>query len=262
MILIPDSMRGKTGKCPRCGSRIRIPEATVPAEPDPDETADSLATRNSPGSITSDATKTGRLPAEFVTGVQTLTSRARLAVWALRFIMLVLAGRIFLFWRFYESRRPSDLVRTSESATLVLGLVMLMVTGIFHLRWKYRANANLSLVCKRPLKYSPLGSCVYYFVPLLNFVFPMRALHEIQSRSKANVGYMVYVWWTLVIGSTLLERAFYLQPGSSVLVGRDWIVLMVVASLRLIAGFFLIKIIKSVTEKQRRYCLAMDDVVG
>lgn len=136
---------------------------------------------------------------------------------------------------------------------------MLVVTGIFHLRWKYRANANLSLVCKRPLKYSPLGSCVYYFVPLLNFFFPMRALHEIQSRSKANVGYMVYVWWTLVIGSTLLERAFYLQPGSSVLVGRDWIVLMVIASLRMMAGFFLIKVIKSVTEKQRRYRLAIED---
>ncbi|MCR9198347.1 MAG: DUF4328 domain-containing protein [Planctomycetaceae bacterium] len=180
-------------------------------------------------------------------------------MWSLRIILLVLASRIFIFWRLYQNRRPSDLVRTSESVTLVLGLVMLVVTGIFHLRWKYRANANLSLVCKRPLKYSPLGSCVYYFVPLLNFFFPMRALHEIQSRSKANVGYMVYVWWTLVIGSTLLERAFYLQPGSSVLVGRDWIVLMVIASLRMMAGFFLIKVIKSVTEKQRRYRLAIED---
>lgn len=225
------------------------------------ETADARLTQQRPTATVADTGGSGRLPEAFLAGVDTLTSRAVLLVWSLRFMMLLLAARIFIFWRFYESRRPSDLILTAQTATLVLACVMLVVTCIFHLRWKYRANANLGLVCKRPLKYTPLGSCVYYFVPLLNFVFPMRALLEIQSRSKANVGYMVSVWWVLLVGSTLLERAFYLQPGSSVPVGRDWIVLMVIASLRVIAGFFLIRIIKSVTEKQHRYRLAMEDVI-
>lgn len=200
-----------------------------------------------------------RDPGKVSTGIRVLESRAVPAVWLLRITMLVMAIQIFIYWCFYERKRHSEL-ETAHTATFVVWLILFVVTGIFYLRWKYRASANLHHACKRRLKYSTWGCCGYYFFPFLHFIYPMRAMHEIQSRSKADVGYMVYLWWTFLMLSTLVERVLLFGPGGDILTGRDWIVLMATTGARIVAGFFLIRIIKVVTEKQRRYRLAIEEI--
>lgn len=267
VIRAPKSMAGKKGKCPGCGNRIQIPgaksQSETPSEASPPERP-RASTAASPPAISIDTSAadqtvaSSKVPANVSAGIQVLESRATPAVWLLRITMLVLALQIFIFWSIYESRQRRVDLLESEQAVFVLWLIMVVVTGVFFLRWKYRASANLHSASKRRLKYTPFGCCGYYFLPFLNFVFPMRAMHEIQSRSKANVGYMVYIWWILLMLSTLIERAVFFPIGS-VIYGADWIGLIAVASGRIIAGFILIRIIKAVTEKQRRYRLAIED---
>ncbi len=252
-------MRGKAAKCPGCGHRIQIPEAAPPTETLKSREPANVYEAPDVRTQTSDGQKN---PNTISSGIQVLQSRAVPAVWLLRITMLVLAVQIFFNWSLFESRRRSGQLETAYTATHITWLILLCVTGIFFLRWKYQASTNLHHACERRLKYTPRGCWGYYFLPFLNFVYPMRAMHEIQTRSKADVGYMVYIWWILILLSTLIERALFLSPGGDVLSGRDWIVLIVVASQRIVAGFFLIKIIKAVTEKQHRYRLAVEDIAN
>lgn len=267
VIRAPISMAGKTGKCPGCGNRIQIPDAPPPSKTSasreeatqpprrPVQTTQTPDDSSSAGD--SIATNKQKQPNKVSGGIQVLESRAVPAVWLLRITMLVMAVQIYLFWSLYESGRRSDLLEMVQMAVVVFWITFI-VTGIFFLRWKYRANANLHIAGKRRLNFSPRGCCGYYFFPFLNFFFPMRAMLEIQSRSKAGVGHNVYIWWILLMLGTLIERAIFLRP-MYVFHEGDWIVLIAITSLRIIAGLFLIRIIKAVTEKQRRYRLALED---
>lgn len=205
------------------------------------------------------AEKKRRDPVRISSGIQVLESRAVTAVWLLRITMLVMAVQIYIYKCLYENRRQPELFDMLQIAAVVFW-VLLIVTGIFYLRWKYQASANLHTACERRLKYSPRACCGYYFFPLLNFFYPMQAMLEIQSRSKADVGYMVYIWWTLMMLSTFIERALLFGPGGDVLIGGDWIILIGITVARGVGGLFLIKIIKAVTEKQRRYRHAIEDI--
>ena len=254
VIRVPESARGKTGKCPQCGNRIQIPKAAVASKP---TAAAEAKTKHGRSVASADAPGSSTLPEDISAGLRLVESRAVPAVWLLRITLLVMAIRIFVFWCLFEGERGSD-IEMANFATFIAGWILFFVTGIFYLRWKYQANTNLQRTCKLPLKFTPGRCCGYYFFPFLNFFFPMRALHEIQARSKASVGYMVYVWWALLMLSTLIERAFYAQPGSTFLTGRDWVVLSAIAGMRIAAGLFLIRIIQAITEKQRRYRLAIE----
>ena len=267
VIRAPKSLSGKIGKCPACGNQIQIPHAkssSTSATPEETPPPDLAATPDAPESQSAGdstfpgvqvASKERKDPQKISSGIQVLESRAVPAVWLLRATMLVMAIRGYFYWCVFEGKRGSN-IETAVEATFYAFWILFLTTGIFYLRWKYRANANLQSAGKRRLKYSPFGCCGYYFLPILNFVFPMRAMHEIQSRSKANVGYMVYTWWTLMMLTTLVDRAMF--RNTSNIYGRDWIVLIALIGMRIVAGFFLIRIIKTVTEKQRRYRLSIE----
>lgn len=252
-IRVPTSMRGKSGKCPACGHRIQIPEAKLLARK-PTEAWPSAPAENPYAAFEPPAPVAAAEPPDVVSaGIQKLESRATPAVWLLRITVAVMAFRGFIFWYVFDSGR-SEALEVTAAIALLAQLLSIVVTWVFFLRWKYQASANLHVVCKRRLKFSPGRCCWAYFIPILNFFYPMRTLNEIQSRSKANVGYMVWFWWPLwIVGGFVTQMSL-----SQGLRTKPMCVLSIAsASLGIIAMLFLIAILKTVTEKQRRYGLAI-----
>lgn len=218
-VRVPNAMAGKSATCPACGNLIPV---------------------SSGASVTF--------------GTELLQARSVLALWLIRGTMAVMAIHGVIHWRLYEAG-PSQLLSAAQGITFVLQLLMIVATAILFLRWKYQASVNLHHACKRPLKFSPAACCWHYFIPVLNLVYPMRAMLEIQSRSKAGVGYMVCIWWAIWILSGILTRLTF--NTGNVKFEALCVVSIAALSLSIIAGFFLTKIIQTVTEKQRRYGLAI-----
>lgn len=199
-------------------------------------------------------------PDNVSSGIQVLESRAVPAVWLLRITLLALASNGFISWRLYQTGRPTGPLETAQEITSVVQLILFIVATVFFLRWKYQACSNLHSECESRLKFSPSGCCLYYLFPVFNLFYPMRAMLEIQSRSKADVGYMVYVWWVLWILSCLIAQKIFRT--NNVQFEPLCIASIVCFSMAIVAGFFLIKIIKAVTEKQRRYRLAIENMAN
>ena len=177
-------------------------------------------------------------------------------VWLLRVTILVMAIHCILFWCLIKVGRSNSAINIAQMGTFVIQLVLVLATAIFFLRWKYRAYKNLQAACDTPMKTSAGWSIGCYFVPLINLYRPATAMHEIQSRSKANIGYSVYGWWFLWILSGLLARATMNTRGA--IDYRVYTISIVGLCLAIIAGFLMLKIIRTVTEKQRRYLLSLE----
>lgn len=271
-IRIPNTMRGKSGKCPQCGHVFRIPAADETREPSltkgssmaSDATPESDSTGINP-TLANKARPAMNAPQQLGNakgdplvvskGIQTLDSRASVAVWLLRFTILIMGIHCYIFWLFFENGRTRTL-NLAQQATLIAQLALCLITAVFFLRWKYQAYLNLQRACSSPLKFSPGWCCGFYFIPIVNLYRPFQAMNEIQARSKANIGYQVYVWWACWLLSAFVSRATW--NARNVQLDRLCIVTIVSLCAAMIAGLFLLKIIKSVTEKQQRYRLALD----
>ena len=191
-------------------------------------------------------------------GTMTLEKRAVWVTWLLRATLLLMAVHCFLAWLRLENGRSGagdGILGDNYLAIIIVELILFVVTGIFFLRWKHQANLNLQNACSSPLVFSPGWSWGLYFVPLLNLFRPMQAMYEIQSRSKAGIGYMVWIWWLCLMIAALINRA--MMNARSVKFDRLCVTDMIAVTLSMIAGIFLLRIIKVVTEKQRRYRLAV-----
>ena len=254
------SMRGKFGKCPRCGNRIQIPGAKKSkprksSKPTLPKSETPSVTKSAPAANASATARNAVRDATTASsGIQVLESRAVWAVWFLRTTMFVMAIGCFLIWCLYES--PDDSALGIAYTQLVLfgfQIVLTIFTAVFYLQWKYQAYANLEKVCEAPLKTTPGWCCGSYFIPFVNLFSPARDMHEIQSRSKADVSTLVYVWWTCWILSGILGRLVW---KANLSFEQICVVEISGLSLTIVAGFFLIGTIKAVTEKQRRYRLA------
>jgi len=175
--------------------------------------------------------------------------------WLLRITLFVMAINglcllCFIIWGY--SRVPS--IQTAQMAVFIIQLILVILTAIFFFMWKYRAYANLQATCVNKLK-SSAGWCVgVYFIPILNLFSPAVAMHEIQSRSKAKIGASVIIWWILMMVSSIMERVAWAAPGAPE--NKAGHVLSIASiCLTIIAGYLLLRIIRTVTEKQRRYWL-------
>ena len=277
-----NAMRGKYGSCPRCGSRIKIPEAKpeptplVPraalaapseleiAEPEaaePDAAKLAAAIKGPPASLPIATRNAKRRIADICSGVQTLESRAVAAIWLLRFTLLVTAIHCFIFWMMYEQGQRVRTLKFVQLGVFSTQLIFTLVTAVFFLRWKYQASANLQLACEEPLEYSPGWCCGVYFIPIWNFFKPYNAMQEIQSRSKAGVGVVTFVWWGLWIVSIVMLNAI-LKNGGNGKFDRICFISILAICVSMIAGFFVLKVIKAVTKKQNQYRLAIQSDVA
>lgn len=183
--------------------------------------------------------------------------KSTVLVWLLRATILVMAIDGFLFWCFFEyGRSNSPSLATAQIGVFIVQLILVIATAIFFLRWKYQAYKNLQVACSSKLKTTAGWSIGCYFIPLLNIFRPAMAMHEIQSRSKAKIGYTVLAWWILLAWGGILDRVASTAPGDDNRAGH--FVTIVGFCLLIIAGFLLLKIIRTVTEKQRRYRVSLD----
>ncbi|MFK7768180.1 MAG: DUF4328 domain-containing protein [Mariniblastus sp.] len=177
--------------------------------------------------------------------------------WLLRATMLAMAINAFCFLCFIlwgRSKAPS--IATAQTAAFVIQLILWIATGIFFLIWKHQAYANLKAACVNPLKTSA-GWCVaVYFIPFVHLYRPVTAMYEIQSRSKAGIGSSVIGWWLLLILVSILSRVASTAPGDDNKAGQ--VLTIVAICLGIIAGYLLLKIIRTITEKQRRYWLFLE----
>lgn len=94
--------------------------------------------------------------------------------------------------------------------------LLFVITGIFFLRWVYRANSNVRQLGAKGMKFSPGWSVGYFFIPVLNFWKPYQAMKEIWKASSnpknwtsESVGLVLGFWWMLWIASTVLGHAAF-----------------------------------------------------
>ena len=129
---------------------------------------------------------------------------------------------------------------------------LFVIAGIAFLVWLYRARANLQEAGQPDLKYSAGWSVASFFVPLVNFVVPMRTMRELHNRSEGEdpdlsdasvpsvaswwachiAGVIVVVFNTLVLSVDAIPGVYVLTPpiitlgvsilGTLLLVGSAW----------------------------------------
>lgn len=140
-------------------------------------------------------------------------------------------------------------------------LAMVPVVG-----WVYRAHANLHAAGLPELNYSPAWTVGSYFVPLVNFVIPFRAMRELHNRSHGEGEWQanspvadVSSWWschlaaTLVLSVAILVAALATIPNLYVVQPPGVNTGLFLFALVLLAGSaaFLFRTIGAVTRAQR-----------
>lgn len=162
----------------------------------------------------------------------------------------------------YSRTLAVALVGTNVVLGLFFTLAAVPVAG-----WIYRAHANLAEAGVSELRYSPGWSVGSFFVPLVNFVVPFRAMRELHNRSHGEAAWEAHApvsdvtsWWSCQIAAgavsavaglvALLATIPYLYvvqpPGVNTA--------LMLFSLVLLAGsgFFLFRTIGAVTAAQRQ----------
>jgi hypothetical protein len=99
----------------------------------------------------------------------------------------------------------------------IIGSAQLLITvlsGIWSLRWIYRANVNVRELGATGMQFSPGWSVGWYFVPIANFWKPLQAMKEIWQASERPRDWqngeapgLLVGWWTLWLVSSALDRA-------------------------------------------------------
>ncbi|HCN04956.1 MAG TPA: hypothetical protein DIS79_04990 [Bacteroidetes bacterium] len=109
-----------------------------------------------------------------------------------------------------------DELQSHQFTTFLFGMVQLVVTlttMITFLVWKRRAHLNVRGFGAEGLKFTPLLSIGYYFVPILSVFKPYQAMREIYKASinprsweTINGSPLLIVWWTIFLVSLGLDQ--------------------------------------------------------
>ncbi len=171
------------------------------------------------------------------------------------------AGRYGGF-NFYDRTLAIALVGTNVLLALFFTLAAVPIAG-----WIYRAHANLAGAGVDELQYSPGWSVGSFFVPLVNFVVPFRAMRELHNRSHGEGPWQAHApvsdvtsWWSCQIAATVVTAVAGLIallatiPYLYVVQPPGVNTALVLFSLVLLAGsgFFLFRTIGQVTAAQRQ----------
>lgn len=101
------------------------------------------------------------------------------------------------------------IAETNDFRQLIAATVefaVLIVSGIFILKWIYRANSNASALGAKNMQYSPWGSIIWYFVPIAALWMPYQAMKEIWKTSISPADWenvkppaLIDIWWAIWI---------------------------------------------------------------
>lgn len=101
----------------------------------------------------------------------------------------------------------------------VVQFLVFVVSGIWILRWIYRASCNTRELGATGMRFSPRQSVMWYFVPIMNLWKPFQAMKEIWQASerprdwqKGPAPGLLVGWWTLwLISSSAGNASFRLS---------------------------------------------------
>jgi hypothetical protein len=143
----------------------------------------------------------------------------------------------------------------------IIGLVVLLVTGIVWLVWQHRSQANLHAARVRELEYSPGWAVGWWLIPFANFVKPFQTMRELWAASGGDQRWrlvktwpLIGWWWAGWIGGVILDRvaAYSINDDRPTLDGLVSGSRLSLASevVTIITGIFAIVIVRSVIERQ------------
>lgn len=147
----------------------------------------------------------------------------------------------------------------------VIQIVIFVITGIFFLMWFYRAHKNLEALGSKKLKFTPIGTVVWFFVPIFCLFKPYQAAQEVWKASDPGVtkegfwrsapsSYLVLLWWLLFLLSIFMSKGVAIMvrnAGESVAgyINASW-VLMISNAVDIIAAIAAIVVVSAITARQ------------
>ena len=147
----------------------------------------------------------------------------------------------------------------------LVSIIVLVTSAVFFLIWFFRSYRNLSAFNVQSLNHSPTSATVYWFVPLLCFYFPFRAMNEIYHGSDPDIdpeftrfsdtstAPLHGIWWsTWVIASIVGNITFRvsLQAESQKVVNIiEWIDI-VMLPVWMICAWCAYEIVREITNRQ------------
>jgi hypothetical protein len=143
----------------------------------------------------------------------------------------------------------------------IIGLVVLLVTGIVWLIWQHRSQANLHAARVRELEYTPGWAVGWWLIPFANFVKPFQTVRELWQASGGDQRWrlvktrpLIGWWWAGWIGGAILDRvaAYSINEDQPSLDGSVSSSRLFLASevVTIVTGIFAIVIVRSVIERQ------------
>lgn len=103
-----------------------------------------------------------------------------------------------------------------QAVVAIIYLVNYIVSGVFILKWIYRANYNARQLGAVNMKFTPGWSVGWYFVPLFSLWKPYQAMEEIWKASHnpgnwatEKINYLLPLWWGLWLAANFLGQAVF-----------------------------------------------------
>jgi hypothetical protein len=151
-------------------------------------------------------------------GIDSLLTWSRVARGAIALFLVVtlllVAAHLWLLFTELTTDTGLNIGLYSPVLAVVLVASNLLLSVVFLIAavpiagWIYRAHANLHEAGVNELTYSPGWSLGSFFVPLLNFVVPFRAMRELHNRSHGEGPWQarsavadVTSWWSCHIAA-------------------------------------------------------------
>ena len=137
--------------------------------------------------------------------------------------------------------------------------IVLLISSILVFTWIYKANKNSHALGAKNMKYSPLGSIGWYFVPILNFFKPYYAMKEIYQTSissenweNTHISGYIWLWWSTWVLSWVITYKDFKTTFSQVIQSELSTALsgLIENLLMLLSIMFLIIIIRTVSQNQ------------
>jgi hypothetical protein len=124
--------------------------------------------------------------------------------------------------------------------------------AIIYLFWKYRAAVNARIIDPNAMIFSPAMAVGSYFIPLVNFVIPYRAMAGIARASGIHQG-LVVLWWTAQVGGFVVSVASVFVDDIDTALSPSWIehVYIVFSVLALIFSWRLVMAVTHSQEEAR-----------
>ncbi|WP_299193437.1 DUF4328 domain-containing protein [uncultured Erythrobacter sp.] len=191
---------------------------------------------------------------------------ATILAWAVCALTLVSALSLSIWLIAYTQMAESPIMLAISGIAAALSPFVYILSIVAVLVWVFMAHANLHRAGLTGLNYSPSWATFSFLVPIANLFVPFRAMRELANRSLGEPEELaaadvdeVFSWWGCWIGSFVVNL-FLLYTLLVAIIPWLWMttpfwatqVLIILANI-LTAGaaFFLIKVIKLVTNGQR-----------